>query len=159
MSWGLSPAWSPEIPRNAWTDVTVTLVAGIVGPAAEVAGLVARPLPLGEMARVLAELGCDRGLHQHVPLRVQSVPIVGGVNVHVGTAMQSYIHTYIHALRTSCGAWQHRADSGWCSGCKSAWYDLSRFPVTTCCAPTRPFQLTSNSAGTSSAAVSHALYS
>ena len=58
-------------------------------PAAEVAGLVARPLPLGEMARVVAQLGCDRGLHQHqhVPLRVQSVPVVGGVNVLVDTAM------------------------------------------------------------------------
>ena len=57
------------------------------------AGLVARPLPLGEMARVVAQLGCDRGLHQHVPLRVQSVPVFGGVNVLVDTAMQSYIHT------------------------------------------------------------------
>ena len=54
---------------------------------AHVAGLVARPLPLGEMARVVAQLGCDRGLHQHVPLRVQSVPVVGGVNVLVDTAM------------------------------------------------------------------------
>ena len=40
-----------------------------------------------EMARVVAQLGCDRGLHQHVPLRVQSVPVVGGVNVLVDTAM------------------------------------------------------------------------
>ena len=47
----------------------------------------ARPLPLGEMAGVVAQLGCDRGLHQHVPLRVQSVPVVGGVNVLVDTAM------------------------------------------------------------------------
>ena len=70
----------------SWTDVTVTLVAGIGGPAAEVAGLVARPLPLGEMAHVVAQLGCDRGLHQHVPLRVQSVPFVGGVNVLVDTS-------------------------------------------------------------------------
>ena len=45
----------------SWTDVAVTLVAGIGGPAAEVAGLVARPLHLGEMARVVAQLGCDRG--------------------------------------------------------------------------------------------------
>ena len=71
----------------SWTDVAVTLVAAIGGPAAEVASLVARPLPLGEMARVVAQLGCDRGLHQHVPLRVQSVPVVGGVNVLVDTAM------------------------------------------------------------------------
>ena len=50
-------------------------------------GLVGRLLPLGEMARVVAQLGCDRGLHQHVPLRVQTVPVVGGVNVLVDTAM------------------------------------------------------------------------
>ena len=49
--------------------------------------LVARPLPLGEMARVVAQLGCNRGLHQHVPLRVQAVPVVGCVNVLVDTAM------------------------------------------------------------------------
>ena len=48
---------------------------------------VARLLPLGEMARVVAQLGCDRGLHQHVPLGVQSVPVVRGVNVLVDTAM------------------------------------------------------------------------
>ena len=65
----------------SWTDVAVTLVAGIRSPAAEVAGLGTRPLPLKEMARVVAQLGCDRGLHQHVPLRVQSVPVVGGVLV------------------------------------------------------------------------------
>ena len=79
----------------SWTDVAVTLVAGIGGPAAEVAGLVARPLPLGEMAGVVAQLGCDRGLHQHVPLRVQSVPVVGGVNVLVDMAMYTQIYTYI----------------------------------------------------------------
>ena len=70
---------------------SVTLVAGIGGPAADVAGLVARPLPVGEIARVhvVAQLGCDRGLHQHVPLRVQSVdPVVGGLNVLVDTAMR-----------------------------------------------------------------------
>ena len=50
---------------------------------------VARPLPLGELARVVALEGCDRGLHQHVPLRVhwQSVPVVGGVTVLVDTAI------------------------------------------------------------------------
>ena len=71
---------------DSWTDVAVTLVAGIGGPAAEVAGLLARPLPLGEMARVVAQLGCDRGLHQHVPLRVQSVPVVRDVNFLVDMA-------------------------------------------------------------------------
>ena len=33
------------------------MVAGIGGPAAEVAGLVARSFPLEEMARVVAQLG------------------------------------------------------------------------------------------------------
>ena len=63
-------------------------------PAAKVAGLVARPLPFGE----LAQLGCDHGLHQHVPLRVESVPVVRGVNVLMDTAMLSYMHAYIHAV-------------------------------------------------------------
>ena len=35
----------------SWTDIAVTLVAGIGGLLAAVAGLVARPLPLGELAR------------------------------------------------------------------------------------------------------------
>ena len=77
----------------SWTDVAVTLVAGIGGPAAEVAGLVARPLPWGEMARVVAQLGRDRGLHQHMPFRVQSVPD-GGVNVLVVIYIY-YIRTYV----------------------------------------------------------------
>ena len=81
-----SPSCGREVGASR-TDVAVTLVAGIGGPAAEVAGLVARPLPLGELARVLAQLGCDHDLHQHVPVRVQSVPVVGGVNVLVDTAM------------------------------------------------------------------------
>ena len=71
----------------SWTDVAVTLVAAIGGPAAEVAGLAASPLRLGELDRVVAQLGCVRRLHQHMPLRVQSVPPVGGVNVLVDTAM------------------------------------------------------------------------
>ena len=50
-------------------------------PAATVAGLVARPLPFGELARLEAQLGCDRGLHQRVPLRVHMVPFAGGANV------------------------------------------------------------------------------
>ena len=60
---------------------------GTTCPAAEVTGLVAGPLPLGEMARTVAQLGCDSGLHQRVPLRVQSVRVVGGVNVLVDTTM------------------------------------------------------------------------
>ena len=44
----------------SWTDVAVTLVVGTSGPAAEVAGLVARPLPLGEMARVEAQRSSGR---------------------------------------------------------------------------------------------------
>ena len=71
----------------SWTDVAVALVAGIGGQAAGVAGLVALLLPLGEMARVVAQLGCDHDLHRHVPSRAQSVPAVGGVNVFVDTAM------------------------------------------------------------------------
>ena len=59
---------------------------------------------------MMAQLGCDHGLHQRVPLRVQSVPVGGGVNVLVDTAMYSYIHTYIHSyilvqITCLCCAW------------------------------------------------------
>ena len=52
------------------TDRVITLGAGSGGPAAEGAGLVARPLPLGELALVVALLSCARGLHYDMPLRV-----------------------------------------------------------------------------------------
>ena len=81
-----NPSCRREVDAS-WTDVAIPLVAGIGDPSAEVAGLVAHPLPLAEMARMVAQLGCDRGLHQHVPLRGQPVPGVGGVNVRVDTAM------------------------------------------------------------------------
>lgn len=47
---------------------------GIRGPAAEVAGLVARPLPSGELARVVARLGCDRGLGRKPAARTAAQP-------------------------------------------------------------------------------------
>ena len=50
-------------------------------------GWVARPSPLRDLERVVAQLRCDRGLHHHVPLRFQPVPVVGGVNVVVDTAV------------------------------------------------------------------------
>ena len=49
------------------TDVAVTVVAGIGDPAAEGAGLVALPLPVGKLARVAAQLGCDRGCTSRFP--------------------------------------------------------------------------------------------
>ena len=58
-----------------WTDDAVTLVAAIGGPAAREAGVAPCPLPSGESAGVVAQLDCDHGLHEHVPLRVQSVPV------------------------------------------------------------------------------------
>ena len=36
---------------------------------------------------MVAQLGGDHGLHQPVPLRVQSVPVLEGVDVLVETAM------------------------------------------------------------------------
>lgn len=54
--------------------------------------MVAGPSALGEL---VAQLGCDLGFHQHVPVRVQSVPVVRGVNALVRTATLSYICTYI----------------------------------------------------------------
>ena len=51
------------------------LRAGVVAP------VVRCPLPLPELACGVAKLGCDHGWHQHVPLRVPSVPVVGGDTV------------------------------------------------------------------------------
>lgn len=42
---------------------------------------------------MVAQQDCDHVLHQHVPFRVQSLPVVGGVNGLVDTAIKSYIHT------------------------------------------------------------------
>ena len=96
----------------SWTDVAVTLVAGIGGPAAEVAGFVARPLPLGEIARVatmVAQLGCDRGWHQHVPLRVQSVPVNRLSEVSMSLWIRLCNHTYIHTyIRMIAWEWCYR---------------------------------------------------
>ena len=66
MGCSVASAVQPVLPCEvgaSWTDVAVTLVAGIGGPAAVLACLLARPFPLGEMARVVAQLGCDRGVH------------------------------------------------------------------------------------------------
>lgn len=52
----------------------LTFAAGTGGSAAMVAGVVARPLHLGQLARVVAQLGCDPGLHWQLPFRVPSVP-------------------------------------------------------------------------------------
>ena len=63
--------------------------AGVVAP------VVRSPLPLPELARGVAQLGCDHGWNQHVPLRVQSVLVVGGDTVPVDRdTAQSYILTH-----------------------------------------------------------------
>ena len=79
----------------SWTDVAVTLVAGSGGPVGKVAGLVALPLPLGEMARVVAQLGCDHGLHQHVPLRRFRMLEVS-MSLWIRLCNHTQIHTYIY---------------------------------------------------------------
>ena len=62
-----------------------------------------RPLPLAELARVVAKLGFDHGLYQRVLQRVQSVPVVGAVNVLGRTAASTYMHhTYIHTHIHTC---------------------------------------------------------
>ena len=50
---------------------------------------------LGDLDDVVAQLCSDHGLHQHVPLRVQSIPFVTGFyhNVLVDTAVQQYIRS------------------------------------------------------------------
>ena len=47
-------------------------------------------------ARVVAQVGCDHGLHQHAPLRVQSIPAVGGVIALVDMARFSYTYQCKH---------------------------------------------------------------
>lgn len=45
---------------TSWFDVEVSLVAGSGCPVAKVAGLVTHALPVGELARVVAQLGFDQ---------------------------------------------------------------------------------------------------
>lgn len=40
-----------------------------------------------QSASVTARLSCDDGLHRHVPLRIRSVPVAGGVHVLGDTVM------------------------------------------------------------------------
>ena len=98
--------------RASWSDVAVTLVAGIGGPAAEVAGLVARPLPSG--VGTCGGTACDRGLRQHVPLRLQSVSGVGGVNVLVDTAAHACIRQRTPGDRSQAGLAGGRLAGGRC---------------------------------------------
>ena len=44
---------------------------------------------------MVAQMGCDRALHQHVPVMVQSVTVVRVANVLVDTA--TLTHTRTHA--------------------------------------------------------------
>ena len=58
--------------------------------------LVARPLPLGDLASVIAQLGCACGLHQHVPVRVnwsRMWAVQMSFCMEVYRAMQPYTHT------------------------------------------------------------------
>lgn len=71
--------------------------------------LVARPSPLGELASVIKHFGHDQGLHRHVPFRVQSAPIVGGVNVLVDTAVYSYARTCVNGHDARGGDLTHTA--------------------------------------------------
>ena len=50
---------------------------------------------LGKLARVVTQPGWDLGLHQHVSLRVQSVPVVGGVPMSFWIRL-CIIHTSMH---------------------------------------------------------------
>lgn len=78
------------------------VVVGIGGPASTAARLGARPLPgnvLRELARVVVQLGGEHGLHQHVPVGVESVLVGRDGNVLVDTAVSSFIRTdALHTL-------------------------------------------------------------
>ena len=64
-----------------------TLVARADGPAVKVGGFVVCSLRSGQLVHMLAQHSYDHGPHQHGTLRVRSVPVAGGVNVFVDTAM------------------------------------------------------------------------
>ena len=56
-------------------------------------GVALRPLPLSEMARVIAFCGVCRSLQRFVAWLPPSVPVPGVVNVLEDTAVQSVMHT------------------------------------------------------------------
>ena len=72
-----------------WSDVAVVLLVGMdgVGGAVGVSGVDARPLPLSELARVVAFCGVCRSLQRYVAWLPKSVPVPGVVNVLEDTAV------------------------------------------------------------------------
>ena len=63
---------------------------------------------------MVAQLGCDHGLRQHVHLRVQSVSAVGGVNVLVDTATHACIRQRTPGDRSRAGLAGGRLAGGRC---------------------------------------------
>ena len=72
-----------------WSDVAVVLLVGMdgCGGGVGVPGVSLRPLPLSEMARVVAFCGVCRTLQRYVAWLPPSVPVPGVVNVLEDTAV------------------------------------------------------------------------
>ena len=66
-----------------WSDVAVVLLVGMDGSGGDIGvpGVALRPLPLSEMARVIAFCGVCRSLQRFVAWLPPSVPVPGVVNV------------------------------------------------------------------------------
>ena len=58
-------------------------------------------LPVGETERAVAQLGCEHGLRQHVPSRVQSDQIAG-VQKSLQIRLSSQIRAYLYTYRRCC---------------------------------------------------------
>ena len=71
----------------SWSDVAVVLIVGVGCPSVDAVGVAARQLPLVELARVVAFCGVSHSLRQHVAWMARSVPVAGGVNVLMDSAM------------------------------------------------------------------------
>ena len=72
-----------------WSDVAVVLLVGMDGGGGDIGvpGVALRPLPLSEMARVIAFCGVCRSLQRFVAWLPPSVPVPGVVNVLEDTAV------------------------------------------------------------------------
>ena len=80
---------SPFAYGLTWSDVAVVLLVGMDGVGGDVGvpGVVPRPLPLSELARVIAFCSASHGLQKFVARLPPSVPVSGVVNVHEDTAV------------------------------------------------------------------------
>ena len=71
----------------SWSDVAIVFVAGVGTMDCSAVGVSARPLPLAELARVIAFCYGSPKLQKFVSWLALSVPVPGVVNVLMDSAM------------------------------------------------------------------------